>query len=176
MIDLDLIKTRLGQYGSAWIAAFFLVFLGALGSALIFRMDMIKAANVLLGVALIGLAILLAVFVAYTLLSRMAGLTKSLLLLAGLMLLIPLLWAPVLGAIAAAYLGHVSIEYSGVYAGFRIVLGRLLYSATNLIFGNPYVEAAMAFFQGLATFVGFIASLAQIWKLLGRPGAPAEAG
>ncbi len=176
MIDLDLIKTRLGQYGSAWIAAFLLVFLGALASALIFRMDMIKASNVFLAVALIGLAILLAVFVAYTLLSRMAGLTKPLLLLAGLLLLIPLLWAPVLGAVAAAYLGHVSIEYSSVYAGFRIVLGRLLYSATDLIFGNPYVEAAMAFFQGLATFVGFIASLAQIWKLLGRPGAPAEAG
>lgn len=174
MLDFGLLGTRLSQYGAAWLAAFLLVFLGALGAHFLLHMDMIAVANALLGLALTVLVILVAVFVAYTLLSRMRGLTKPAMLLAGLILLLPLLWAPVLGAIAAAWIGHVTIEYSSVYAGFRIVLGRLLYGVTQMLFGNPYVEAAMAFFQGLATFVGFIASAAQIWNMLGRPGAPAR--
>jgi len=175
MLDLGLLRTRLGQYGTAWIAAFLVVLLGVLAARFVLHQDMIKAIDVLLAAALAGVAVSLALFVAYTLLSRTRGLTKPALLLFGLVLLLPLLWAPVLGAIAAAWIGHVSIEYSGVYAGFRIALGRLLYSATQLLFGNPYVDAAMAFFQGLATFVGFAASMAQLWKLVGRPGAPAQA-
>ncbi len=175
MLDFGLLGKRLSQYGAAWLSAFLLVFLGAVALHFLLRMDMVAAANALLAFALTAVVVLVAMFVSYTVLARMRGFTKPVMVLAGVVLLLPLLWAPVLGAIAAAWIGHVSIEYSGVYAGFRIVLGQLLYSVTQLLFGNPYVEAAMAFFQGLATFVGFIASAAQIWNMLGRPGAPVRA-
>ena len=174
MLDFRLLGKRLSQYGAAWLATFLLVFVGATAAHFLLRMDMIVAANALLALALTAVVILVAVFVSHTALARMKGFTKPVMLLAGLLLLLPLLWAPVLGAIAAAWIGHASVEYSSVYAGFRIVLGRLLYGVTQMLFGNPYVEAAMTFFQGLATFVGFIASAAQIWNMLGRPGAPAR--
>jgi hypothetical protein len=74
----------------------------------------------------------------------------------------------VLALVSCAWIAHVPIEYSGVYAGFRIVVGRLLYGLTELIFGNPLVELAWSFFQGLATVVGFFSALFQIWGFLQR--------
>ena len=138
MLNLDLIGARLGQYGAAWLAAF------------------------------AGLAIGFAVFVALTLLSSQSGPTKTVLLVLGLILLFPLFWAPMLGAIASAWIGQAAIEYSSVYAGFRIIVGKLVYAVMSLFTDNPYLDAGMAVFQGIATVVGFIASLAQLWQMFAK--------
>jgi hypothetical protein len=164
MLNLNLIGARLGQYGGAWLASFALVLLGDLAVGLV-HIPLTAAADVLLTTAFAGLAIGFAVFVALTLVSRQSGPTKTVLLVLGVLLLFPLFWAPMLGAIASAWIGHVSIEYSSVYAGFRILVGKAIYAVMRLFTDNPYVDAGMAVFQGIATVVGFLASMAQLWQL-----------
>jgi hypothetical protein len=171
MLNLGLIARRLEQYGAAWVLSFLLVFLGGLGLSLLFRLDLIMVADRLLAAAFVGLTVAVASFLAMTLFGRETWATRAVLILLGVALLLPLLWAPVLALIGCAWVAHVPIEYSGVYAGFRIVVGRLLYSVTELIFGNPLVELAWGFFQGLATVVGFFSALVQIWSFLQRMSA-----
>jgi hypothetical protein len=171
MLNLELIARRLEQYGGAWVLSFLLVLLGGLGLSLLFHLDLIMVADRLLAAAFVGLIALVAAFVAVTVMAREPWPTKVVLILLGVVLLLPLLWAPVLALIGCAWIAHVPIEYSGVYAGFRIVVGRLLYGVTELIFGNPLVELAWGFFQGLATVVGFFSALVQIWSFLQRMSA-----
>jgi hypothetical protein len=171
MLNLELITRRLGHYGAAWLLSFLLVFLGGLGLSLLLHLDLITVADRLLAVAFVGLITGLAAFLAMTLFAAETWQTKSVLIVLGVLLLLPLLWAPVLALIACAWIAHVPIEYSGVYAGFRIVVGRLLFDLTELIFGNPLVETAWSFFQGLATVVGFFSALAQIWTFLQKLSA-----
>ena len=174
MLNVDLLKRRLAQYGTTWVAGFFLVLLGALGLTYGLHMSLAKACDTMLSVAFVGLAVVLVAFAIATLVSRQSLLTNLVLVPVALILLIPLLWAPVLGAIVTAWIGHAEIEYSNVYAQFRSILGQVLYAVTKLIFGNPLVDAAMAFFQGLATVVGFIASITQLWLTFGRRRAAEE--
>lgn len=166
MLNLELIARRLGHYGAAWILSFLLVFLGGLGLSLLLHMDLITVADRLLAIAFAGLIAAMAAFLVMTLFAEETWVTKAALIVLGVLLLLPLLWAPVLALVSCAWIAHVPIEYSGVYAGFRIVVGRLLYGLTELIFGNPLVDLAWAFFQGLATVVGFVSGLFQIWGFL----------
>lgn len=166
MLNLELIARRLGHYGAAWVLSFLLVFLGGLGLSLLLHLDLIVVADRLLAAAFVGLVTAVAVFLIMTLFAPETWQTKAVLILLGLLLLLPLLWAPVLALISCAWIAHVPIEYSGVYAGFRIVVGRLLFDITELLFGNPLVELAWSFFQGLATVVGFFSALFQIWGFL----------
>ena len=110
---------------------------------------------------------------ALALVSKESGATKTAVIVVGLFLLIPLFWAPVLGAIAAAALGHVSIEYSTVYAGFRILLGKGVYAVMHLFSENPVIELGMKLMEVFAAVVGFIAALTQVWEVLGRGGRSA---
>jgi hypothetical protein len=164
MLNLDLLMLRFAQYGAVWLASFLLVLFGDLAVGIV-HIQLVAAANVLLTTALCGIAVVFSVFVALTALGRESGATKTAALLLGVLLLFPLLWAPMLGAIASAYIAHVSIEYSSVYAGFRIIIGRVIYSLMRLFTDNPYVEAGLNVFQTIATVVGFIASVAQLWKM-----------
>jgi hypothetical protein len=168
MLNVDLIRKRLGQYGGAWLASFLLVLIGDL-AAVLFHVPLAAAANVLLLVALAGLAVGFAVFVAYTVLAKQSGATRTVLLTLGVLLLFPLLWAPMLGAVASAFFAHAAIEYSGVYAGFRIIVGQAIYFIMRLFTNNPYVEAGLQALQVLATIVGFIASLAQLYQTFVAP-------
>lgn len=168
MLNLELITHRLGQYGAAWLLSFLLVLLGGLGGSLLLRLDLIMVADRLLATAFVGLVLAVAAFVVITLFAAETWLTKLVLILLGVLLLLPLLWTPVLALVACAWIAHAPIEYSSVYAGFRIVVGRLLYALTQTLFGNPLVETAWSFFQGLAAVVGFFSSLAQIWSFLHR--------
>jgi hypothetical protein len=163
MLNLGLLRTRFGQYGAAWLGSFLLVLLGDLAAGLL-RIPLAAAADALLLVSLIALAVAFAAFVARTLVSDESGTTKAVLLVLGLVLLLPLLWAPVLGAVASAYIAHVSIEYSGVYAGFRIIVGNVIFAVMRLFTNNPYLEAGFAVFQNLAVIVGFLASTVQLWQ------------
>ena len=143
MLNLDLIGARLGQYGAAWLATFAMVLLGDLAVGLV-HIPLVAAADVLLTTAFAGLAIGFAIFVALTLLARQSGPTKTVLLVLGVILLFPLFWAPMLGAIASAWIGHAALEYSSVYAGFRIIVGKVVYAVMRLFTDNPYVDAGMA--------------------------------
>lgn len=176
MLNLELVKHRLGQYGAAWILSFLLVLLGGLAGGLLLKLDLIAVADRLLAAAFVGLVVMAAAFVVVTLFSAETWATRAALILLGVVLLLPLLWAPVLALVSCAWIAHAPIEYSSVYAGFRIVVGRALYSLTELIFGNPLVELAWTFFQGAATVVGFFSGLFQIWSFLQKLSArPASA-
>jgi hypothetical protein len=168
MLNLGLLRTRFGQYGAAWLGSFMLVLLGDLGAALI-RAPIVAAANVLLLIALIGLAVVFALFVARTAASGESGVTRTVLLALGFALLLPLLWAPVLGAVLSAYIGGVSIEYSSVYAGFRVIVGNVIFGVMSLFTHNPYVDAGIAWFQNIAILLGFFASLVQLWQAFIAP-------
>ena len=168
MLNLGLLRTRFGQYGAAWLGSFLLVLLGDLAAGLL-RIPLVVAADALLLVSLIALTVAFATFAARTLVSDESGTTKAVLLVLGLVLLLPLLWAPVLGAVASAYIAHVSIEYSGVYAGFRIIVGNVIFAVMSLFTHNPYVDAGIAVFQNVAITLGFLASLVQLWQtFMGR--------
>ena len=168
MLNFDVFRRRLAQYGAAWLLAFFLVLVGTFALRLGLNMPLAGACDVMLSISFVALGLVWAWFAIVTLLSGESVMTKLVLIVGALILLIPLLWAPVLGAILTAWIGHAEIEYSNVYAQFRVVLGTVLYTLTKLIFGNPLVDAAMSFFQGLATFVGFIAACAQLYEVFGR--------
>jgi hypothetical protein len=94
--------------------------------------------------------------------------TKLGLLLLGALLALPLLWAPVLAVLVSARATHAAIEYSSAYAGFRIFVGRLIYPPMALLFGRSMVDAAWQGFQMIATIVGFIAAMSQLWPMLTR--------
>ncbi len=168
MLNLGLVAKRFGQYGAAWAGAFLLVLLGDLALT-VARVPFAKACDPLLLIALIAVSVGFALFVALTWASRESTPTKVVLLAAGVVLLFPLLWAPMLGAVAAAYLVKASVEYSAVYAGFRIIIGRMIFMGMRLFSDNPYVEAGLSVLNVLATVVGFIASLAQLWRMFVAP-------
>ena len=166
MLNLTLLRIRLGQYGVAWLSAFVLALLASLAATQLLHLPFARAADPVLGVGLMILGLLLAAFFVVTLAGRQTWLTKTFLLLLGLLLLLPLLWSPVLGVVAGAWIDRASIEYSSVYAGFRILVGRFFYDVTERAFGNPLVDAAWSFMQGFATVVGFLAALGQAWHML----------
>ncbi|WP_304169362.1 hypothetical protein [Phenylobacterium aquaticum] len=161
MLNLELIGRRLGQYGVVWLTAFLGVLIAGLIAAYGFQVAFVKAADVLLTLAFPLLGFILAGFLILTLMARESWLTKTLLVVLTLMLALPLLWSPVLGVVGGAWATQVSIEYSEVYAGFRILVGRLLYAVTDQVFGSPLVDAAWSFMQGFAGLVGFVSAVAQ---------------
>ena len=163
-----LVKRRLGQFGAAWVAAFLLVLVGSLGSVKGFHLDAIRVADVLLAAAFTVLGSALALFAVRTLMAP-AGLgTKLALLLLGLVLALPLLWAPVLAVLVSAAATHVTIEYSTAYAQFRIIVSQLLYPPTALLFHGSVIETVWSDFQIVATVIGFIAAVAQLWPAMIR--------
>jgi hypothetical protein len=166
MLNLTLIRIRLGQYGLAWLIAFAVAFAASLAAAHVFDLPFARAADPVLGAGFGILGCLIAGFFVLTLAARQTWLTTTFLLILGLVLLLPLLWAPVLGVVVGAWVERASIEYSQVYAAFRILVGRLSYDVTEQIFGDPLVDAAWAFMQGFAAFVGFLAALGQAWHML----------
>ncbi len=168
MLNFELMGLRLRHYTLAWLLGFVLVLAGGLIAGLLLHMDLIAAINLLLMAAFVLIAVLAASFLALTAAARESAPTKAALILMGLFLLVPLLWAPVLGAIVSAFFGHVSIEYSGVYAAFRIAFGKAIYGVMRLFSQNPVVDAGMKMMEFLAACVGFIASMTQLWEVLGK--------
>ena len=170
MLNFDLMALRLRQYGAAWVLSFLLVLIAGAIAQFLLHMDLISVINVLLLVAFAVIAVLIAVFLALTFTCNETGATKGALLGTALVLAAPLLWAPVLGAVSAAFFGHISIEYSSVYAAFRIMLGKAVWGVLRLFSHNPVIEAGMKLMEIFAAVVGFIASISQLWEVLGRRG------
>ena len=178
MLNLSLLQKRLGQYGVIWLTAFLVPLIVALAATQFLGMSYTRVADPILLAGFILLGGVLTGFAGLTLASGEGILTKVFLMIPGLFLALPLMWSPVLGVAAGAWVAHVTIEYSEVYAAFRILVGRGLYDVTELLFGSPLVEAAWSFMEGFATFVGFLAALGQAWHMLrqisGRAGSTAS--
>jgi len=177
MLDFALIRRRLGQYGAVWLIAFGLVLTGLLAGPWLTATPLVRLADLALPLAFAGLGLTLLAFLLVTLLSPGSLATRLALVLLAVVLVLPLLWAPVSGAVVAAWIGDVSIEYSTAYARFRVLVSQLLFGLTRLVFGGALIETVWAVFQGLATVVGFFSALAQIWpiarRLLGREASAA---
>ena len=170
------IKRRLGQYGAAWFAAFLVT-----GAAILIGWlfdDLIVVADIVLPVMLAATVLALGVGVILTLVSREAVGTKLLVIALALLLVLPLMWAPVAAAGAIAFFADRSIEYSQVYAAFQIGVSELLFPLDEWVRSGAVFGSVWVLFQGVASVVGFVSALSNIWPLLRRAlGAePATAG
>ncbi|MFA7262432.1 MAG: hypothetical protein WC068_05365 [Caulobacter sp.] len=172
MFDTALIRTRFGQYGAACLVSYILALVAVLAGGWLAHLPLVRVADLVLPAAFAGLTLaVLAVLVATITAGRETVATRLVIVLMALVLFLPLLWTPVLGAITAAWIGHVSIEYSAVYAQFRILVSQALFSLAGLVFANPLIDTVWTLFQGLATIVGFLSAFFQVWprvlRLLG---------
>jgi len=175
---MDTLKTRLGQYGAAWVGAFLLVLILTLGASALLHMELARVADGLLMVSLAALTVLLLAGVFLTLGGRDSVGIKVLMVLLALVLGLPLLWAPVLAVVVAANIAHTPIEYSQVYAWFRITVSQILYPMVSAIVSGAAIRWVWEMFQIFATIVGAIASAIQVWGFLKKmfaPHAPVEA-
>jgi hypothetical protein len=164
MRDRAIIRHRLSQYSALWLGGFLLVLILAAGASLVARLDLIDVADWVLPAAFLLLGAAMLVGVGATAVSRASLATKSLITALGLVLLLPLLWAPVLAVVVVAAIGGVTIEYSTAYAGFRIIVSHLIYPLIALFTESPLAGAVWALFQVVASVIGFLASAAQVVK------------
>ena len=91
---------------------------------------------------------------------------KSLVTALALLLVLPLLWAPVLAILTVAALDGAVIEYSTAYAGFRIAVSQLIYPLVEQFAEGSMLATAWAGFQILASIIGFLASALQVWRVV----------
>lgn len=174
MPNSALLRTRLGQYGLAWLIAFVAVLAVSLGCYFLAHIDLIRALDMVLPAAFAGVGVAMLTFLVVTVAARQSAVTKTVLIGLGLILLLPLLWAPVLGAVVAANLTHATLEYSNAYATFRIVVGRLIFPATQTVFHGAVLDTVWTAFERFAIVVGFIAAVNQLWPIMVRGRGRAE--
>jgi hypothetical protein len=168
MFNGPLIGRRLSWYAGAWVGTFVLTLLACLVGPMLISWRLVEIADVVLPPMLLFLAAGTAGVLVLALVSRETLGTKLAVTLLGLLLLLPLLWAPVSGAVVAAFLGGVSIEYSSAYAAFRIVVSRVLFPVYQAIFGGGMAEHAWELFQAASTVVGLVAGIVRLWPLIVR--------
>lgn len=173
MVSLAHIKRRLGQYAALWVGAFLLSGAGLLIGMTF--MDLMDAADRVLPVMLAVVTLGLGGGVIATLLSKETLGTRLLVLLLGLLLALPLLWAPVSAAVAIAFFADRSIEYSGAYAAFQIGVARVLFPISQWIGDGDLFGWVWSAFQWISTVVGFLSALAKIWPAVRRLLGPEPA-
>jgi hypothetical protein len=173
-VNLGHVGRRLGQYGAAWALSFLIVLVMALAAHFFLHMNPIPTANALLSVSLMVLSLMVLAAVIGTVMSRESVGAKIAVVVLAVILILPLLWAPVLAVVLAARLERVPIEYSTVYAGFRITVSQLLYPLFRAVFSGAALEWVWNAFQVIASIVGFCASAAQLW-LFWRRGSGGRA-
>lgn len=174
MFNGPLIGRRLSWYAGAWVGTFLLTLIACLAGPLAVSWRVVEIADLLLPFALIFLAAGTAVAIVQVLLTAETLGTKLAVILLAIILVLPLLWAPISGAVLAAYLSGVAIEYSTVYAAFRIGVSRAVYPVYAALFGGGAVQQAWDFFQAASTVVGLLAGIVRIWPVIvgllgGRP-------
>ena len=160
------IKRRLGQYGAAWVAAFLTT-----GAAILIGWlfdDLILVADLVLPVTLAATVLALGVGLIASLISRETVGTKLAVAALALLLVLPLMWAPMAAAVVIAFFADRSIEYSEVYAAFQIGISELLFPLEELVRSGAVFGSVWALFQGVASIVGFISALSNIWPILRR--------
>ena len=177
MLNSELLKTRLSQYGAAWLIAFATCAVVFLAGPWLMGWDVIALADAVLPVAFTVIGLGLVVFLSLALISGETLGTKLAILLLTVILALPLLWSPVLAAVTGAWAFDRSIEYSTAYARFRITVGDLVYPLVQSVFSGALFETVWQLMQLFAGLVGFISAAAKAWpwirRVLGREEASA---
>lgn len=174
MFNGPLIGRRLSWYAGAWVGTFLLTLIACLAGPVAVSWRVVEIADLVLPFALLFLAAGTAVALVQILLTAETLGTKLAVILLALLLALPLLWAPVFGAVAAAYLSGVAVEYSTVYAAFRIGVSRVVFPAYQAAFGGGVMQQAWELFQAASTVVGLLAGIVRLWPVIvallgGRP-------
>jgi hypothetical protein len=166
MIARRHLRRRLSQYGALWLGGFVVTL--AVMSLAVFaaRLPLADTADLALpaAFALLGLAVVAGVGITV---SKDVGLsTKSLVTTLALLLILPLLWAPVLAVVVTAALAGASVEYSRAYAEFRIAVSNLIYPLVAMLGEDPLISFVWQAFQIVASIVGAVASVLQVWRVV----------
>jgi hypothetical protein len=161
-----IILDRLSQYSALWLGSFLLVLLMAAGASLVADIDIVDVADTILPGAFVLLGAATVVAIVATAVSRTTLWAKTLVAALGLLLVLPLLWAPVMAILTVAALDGGVIEYSRAYAGFRIAVSQLIYPLVEQLSEGSLVAGAWAAFQVVASIIGFLASGLQVWRVL----------
>jgi hypothetical protein len=176
MVGIGHLKRRLGQYAGVWVGAFLLCGAAILGMMAL-GADLMVAADMALPVLLAVTGLALGAAVVLTFFSNETPLTKILVLVLALLLLLPLLWAPVFAAVAIAFFADRQIEYSDAYVGFRVAVYNLMTPLSDGFGVGAVLDALWRAFQWVATVVGFISAWINAWpvirRLLGQEPSPA---
>ena len=171
-MNTSLLKTRLSQYGLVWAGTFLIVLLLACAATLLLKQDFVGIADLLLTIGLGAIGVLVVAFIVATVLAAERMATKAVLLILGVLLILPLLWSPVLAVVITAHFTGAAVEYSGVYAGFRALVSRIVFPLVQAIFGGSLIETVWSAFQAVATIIGFIVSVLTLWPYVRRAIAP----
>lgn len=173
MISLAHLKRRLGQYAALWVGSFLLS--GAAIWAASFFLDLMDAADLVLPATLMGVVLGLGRGVIASLLSRETVGTKLAVLVLAVLLILPLLWAPVSAAVVFAFFADRSIEYSHAYAAFQIGVARILFPISEAFGDGDLFGWVWTAFQWVSSVVGFFSALANIWPAIKRLLGPEPA-
>lgn len=168
MIAKRHVRRRLGQYGALWLGSFVLTLIVMALMVFAVGAPFAETADMALPVAFAILGFLVLVGVALTLVRDISLSTKLLVTALALVLILPLLWAPVLAVVVSAAMAGASVEYSAAYAGFRIVVSRLIYPLAAMLGEDPLISLLWQGFQVVASIVGAVASIAQVLRVI-RP-------
>lgn len=166
MVSLAHLKRRLGQYAAVWVGAFLLA--GAAILAGLWFADLMTAVDWVLPVTLALTGLALGAGVVISLVSRETLGTKLVVLVLAGLLVLPLLWAPVSAAVAIAFFAGRAIEYSGAYAAFQIGVSRVLFPLSQALFGGDVFGRMWSAFQWVASVVGFLSALSNVWPMVQR--------
>lgn len=163
-------------YGGLWMGTAAASLATALVVPAVSDLRLVQVADVVLPVlfAFLAVALLVGVVLGWRDAKASPG-EKILLTLLAVIFALPLLWAPVLGAVGAAWLTGAAIEYSSAYANFRIAVSNLLWPLIALFVSNALLETVWSIFEVAATVVGFFSALANVWprvvRLFEQPSA-----
>lgn len=175
MVGIGHLKRRFGQYAGLWVGAFLVALVVIL--ALTTQMDLMDAADLVLPVMLVTTGVALGAGVVMSFFSTETPLTKIRVLILALLLLLPLLWAPVAAAVAIAFFADRPIEYSQTYVAFRLGVSDVLWAASQVVGYGGFLDALWSAFQWVASVVGFISAWVNAWpvikRLLGQEPTPA---
>jgi len=142
------------------------VLIVAAGASLVAGLDLIDVADLVLPAAFVLLGGAMAYGVGATAISRAGLATKSLVTALGLVLLLPLLWAPVLAVLGTAAGCGSGGAYFTAHAGVRGVVRPVIFTLGSLFTESPLATAVWSIFQVAASVIGFLASMVQVWKAL----------
>jgi|GEM_PF-6501006 len=132
MIARRHLRWRLSQYGALWLGGFVVTLL--VMSLMVFAVGMpvAETADLTLPIAFAVLGLAVIAGVGISVVKDVSLTTKSLITVLALLLILPLLWAPVLAVAITAAIAGASVEYSTAYAQFRITV-----SPPDLSAGRP---------------------------------------
>ena len=167
-----LVSRGFSHFAAAWFASFGITLVVVFAAAVRARSSLYDITDRVLVIALISLAIGWFVSVGMAVFSdRVSALWKLTYAALATAMLLPLLWAPVLASVVAAWLTGAVIEYSAVYAPFRIHVAQILFPLSAGLVHADVIDALWNGFQVVATIIGFVASMISIWPLVtGRLG------